>query len=424
MPVPQALLPTLQNPVTSDTIMSSMLSIRDERKEQAYTLQLTVNRLQAALSEATAPDEVDRILEELTAHQAELFALQEPLPPADTLTPAGAKGVESVTRRSVSVNELETTASLHLAYIPTAIYHLLDPQQHRLIDCTVRNTGFQKRRVVITAYVERYSAQAVTTIELEKGAVQTVSLMPTLFVQEIAVINELTRATVHIQVSEPTGSIVAHTTLPVWLLARNAAPLAVRDPSTGQWNDLSHYLGAFVTPNEPSIMHFLRNAARHHPDGRLYGYQEAVEPQVRAIFQALKLDANITYVNSVISFNPEEGSRSQRVRLPRQALDEQQANCLDGALLFASLLEAASLNPALVILPNHALVAWQRSSGRDEWDYLETTLINSATFEQAVDLGRRKAEAFHKQAAAGNPLNFRLRNLRDLRTQFNITPME
>ena len=109
---------------------------------------------------------------------------------------------------------------------------------------------------------------------------------------------------------------------------------------------------------------------------------------------------------------------------PREALDEQQANCLDGALLFASLLEAASLNPALVILPNHALVAWQKGSGRDEWDYLETTLINSATFEQAVDLGRRKAEAFHKQAAAGNPLNFRLRNLRDLRTQFNITPME
>jgi hypothetical protein len=103
--------------------------------------------------------------------------------------------------------------------------------------------------------------------------------------------------------------------------------------------------------------------ARHHPDGQLYGYQAAVEPQVRAIFQALKLDASITYVNSIVSFNPEEGSRSQRVRLPRQALDEQQANCLDGALLFASLLEAASLNPALVILPNHALVALAESTG-------------------------------------------------------------
>ena len=390
---------------------------------EAYTLQRTVHRLQAALADAATPDEVDHILAELTPRQAELFALQEAPRPQAQDGPV-AKGVEPVARRGVSVNELETTVSLHLAYIPTAIYHLLDPQQHRLIDCTVRNTGFQKRRLFITVYIEHYSAKAVATIELEKGASQTVALMPTLFAARIADIHELTRATVHIKITEPTGAVVAHTTLPVWLLARNAAPLAVRDPSTGQWNDFSHYLGAFVTPNEPSIMHFLRKAARHHPDGRLYGYQEAVEPQVRAIFQALKLDATITYVNSLIVFNPEEGSRSQRVRLPRQALEEQQANCLDGALLFASLLEAASLNPALVILPNHALVAWQTTPDREEWDYLETTLINSATFEQAADIGRRKAEAFRKQAAAGNPLNFRLRALRDLRVQHGITPME
>jgi hypothetical protein len=404
--------------------MSIQPANADRQREQAYNLQLTVNRLQAALSDAVAPDEVDRILTKLTASQAELFALQEALHPAAALDEANAKGIEPVTRRGVSVNELETAASLHLAYIPTAIYHLLDPQQHRLIDCTVRNAGFQKRRVVVTVFIEHYSAQAVTTLELEKGAAQTVALMPTLFAERIAALHELTRATVHVQVSEATGGLVAHTTLPVWLLARNAAPLAVRDPATGQWNDLSHYLGAFVTPNEPSVMHFLRKAARHHPDGQLYGYQAAVEPQVRAIFQALKLDANITYVNSLVSFNPEEGSRSQRVRLPRQALDEQQANCLDGALLFASLLEAASLNPALVILPNHALVAWQKAPDRDEWDYLETTLINSATFEQAADIGRRKAEAFRKQAATGSPLNFRLRALRDLRVHQRITPME
>ena len=393
----------------------------DRQREQVYTLQLTVNRLQAALSDAVTPDEVDRILAELTAAQAELFARQEAL--AGQSVPV-AKGLEAVNSRGVSVNELTTTVSLHLAYIPTAIYHLLEPQQHRLIDCTIQNTGFQKRRLFVAAYIEHYSAKAVATVELDKGAAQTVTLMPTLFAERIAPIHELTRATVHVKITDPAGSVVAHTTLPVWLLARNAAPLAVRDPATGQWNDFSPYLGAFVTPNEPSIMHFLRKAARHHPDGRLSGYQEAVEPQVRAIFQALKLDASITYVNSVIAFHPEEGSRSQRVRLPRQALTEQQANCLDGALLFASLLEAASLNPALVILPNHALVAWQKSPERDEWEYLETTLINTATFEQAVDIGRRKAEAFRKQAATGNPLNFRQRPLRDLRVHHRITPME
>ena len=52
------------------------------------------------------------------------------------------------------------------------------------------------------------------------------------------------------------------------------------------------------------------------------GYQpdRAVEPQVRAIFEALKIDADVTYVNSTINFNPEQSARTQRVRLPRQSL--------------------------------------------------------------------------------------------------------
>lgn len=393
----------------------------NDQKEQIYALQLVVNRLQQQLNATTAPAEVDSILAELTERQAELFALRAAVAAAPA---TGVPAATPVATRAVSFSDVEVTARLHLAYVPTAIYHLLDAQQHRLVDCVVRNAGVQKRRLVVAAYIEHYSAQAVTTIELDKLSAQTVSLMPTLFADAMAALNELTRATVHVRVTEPAGNVVTHTTLPVWLLARNAAPLAVRDPSSGQWNDFSNYLGAFVTPNEPSIMHFLRKAARHHPDGRLYGYQEAVEPQVRAIFQALKLDATITYVNSLIVFNPEEGSRSQRVRLPRQALEEQQANCLDGALLFASLLEAASLNPALVILPNHALVAWQKTAEQNEWDFLETTMINSATFEQAQDIGRRKAAAFRKQAEAGDPLNFRLRSLRELRTRYNVTPME
>ena len=134
--------------------MSTNSLYMDKPQEEAYTLQRTVNRLQTALTDAATPDEVDQILAELTTRQAELFALQEAPRPQAQDGPV-AKGVEPVARRGVSVNELETTVSLHLAYIPTAIYHLLDPQQHRLIDCTVRNTGFQKRRLFITAVSTR-----------------------------------------------------------------------------------------------------------------------------------------------------------------------------------------------------------------------------------------------------------------------------
>ena len=67
---------------------------------------------------------------------------------------------------------------------------------------------------------------------------------------------------------------------------------------------------------------------------------------VKAIYDALQTKANIKYVNSTVDFNPDETAKTQRVRLPRETLKERQANCIDGALLFASLLEAISLNPA------------------------------------------------------------------------------
>ena len=131
-------------------------------------------------------------------------------------------------------------------------------------------------------------------------------------------------------------------------------------------NDISfgshRSIGAFITPNAPSLMKFLRLAAERHPDGCLVGYQgdeDHVTPQIKSLFEALKTEADITYVNSVIDFNPEQGFASQRVRLPRESLADKQANCIDGTVLFASLVEGISMNPAIVIVPGHAFVAWE-----------------------------------------------------------------
>ncbi len=74
--------------------------------------------------------------------------------------------------------------------------------------------------------------------------------------------------------------------------------------------------------------------------------------------------------------------------LPRESLEDKQANCIDGAVLFATLLEAASLNPALVIVPGHAFVAWETWSGSNVWNYLETTMIGTHSFQEAHSIPR------------------------------------
>lgn len=200
--------------------------------------------------------------------------------------------------------------------------------------------------------------------------------------------NELTRATLNIRVEDlDNGKIEEHSTVPIWLLARTTAPRQVRNAVTGEIIDFARYLAAFVTPNEPSVMKFQRKVADRHLEKRLKGYRGDVESQVEAIYNAIKQDLNIVYVHSKISFDLDEGVRSQRIRLPRECIDGQMGNCIDATLLFASLLEGISLNPVIALVPGHAFVGWQTSEDSDDWAYLETTMLQTNKFREALSVG-------------------------------------
>jgi hypothetical protein len=75
------------------------------------------------------------------------------------------------------------------------------------------------------------------------------------------------------------------------------------------------------------------------------------------------------------------------IRLPGETLRQRSANCIDGTLLMASMLEAASLNPGIVLIPGHAFLAWETQDRSGNWDYLETTLVSSKSFAEAQQVG-------------------------------------
>jgi hypothetical protein len=237
----------------------------------------------------------------------------------------------------------------------------------------------------------------------------------------------MTRATLHIKIDDLDGKTEQESTFPIWLLARTSAYNGVEDPSSGEWVDLSPYFGAWVTPNAPDVMQVLRRAADLHPERTIVGYQvdaSGVKEQVRAIFNALKTEG-IVYINSVLSLGATKGEYMQRVRLPRESLATKSANCIDGTVLMASLLEAASLNPGLVLVPGHAFLAWQPQDGSDEWDFLETTMIGSHDFDAAYDSGKGSAKHYRTlKEHTGDEYYFCLLSLPALRAQYGITPME
>ncbi|WP_165226699.1 hypothetical protein [Aquisphaera insulae] len=165
----------------------------------------------------------------------------------------------------------------------------------------------------------------------------------------------------------------------------------------------------------------IRRAATLRPEGQMWGYQGdkgAVPPQVEALFNAVK-EAGLTYVNSIIDYGVPKGMGIQRTRLPRESLMQRSANCIDGAVLFASLLEGASLNPALVLVPGHAFVGWETWRRSDEWDYLETTMVGQHEFAAACQSGRRQVELAKRHSLP----RMTIHRLADLRER-GIWPME
>lgn len=209
------------------------------------------------------------------------------------------------------------------------------------------------------------------------------------------------------------------------MLARNAAPIAARDAATGVWIDLTRFLAAFVTPNTSAVLETLRKAVERHPEQKLAGYQADVLLQVNAFYDVLKYDIGLAYINSQVSFNPDVAALDQRVRLPAETLHHRSANCLDAALLVASLLEACSLNPALLVSKNHALVGWEVRPGSGDWEFLDTIVFLTNDFADARELGRRKASYYHKRSEqTGDTACFRLLPITALRRQHHISPLE
>lgn len=413
------------------------MSDLSQLRNRVYQQRLEVERLRREVYQGEGPGAPPSLFDELMAAEKALLATEGELATAQAEDPGSGLLVEIGEGSGypgvlgAATTGLSAQVHLRMAQVPTSIYHLLEATENPLVSCTVTNHSAQTRRLRVSSQIQGYSAEAIQSVEIEPQEEFTFNQLPTLFPEGLWDLNELTRATLSVLVEDlDNEEVESHSTHPIWLLARTTAPLAVKDPKTGEWQDLSPYLGAFVTPNAPSLMAFLRLAAELHPQERLVGYQgnsAAVEPQIKALFEALKQEADLTYVNSVIAFSPDQGvANNQRVRLPRESLAHKQANCIDGSVLFASLLEAISLSPGLALVPGHAFLAWETWNDETaKWRFLETTFIGSHDFQGACTAGEANAARYQALAeVTDNPAVFRVLSLRELRAQRGITPME
>jgi hypothetical protein len=397
---------------------------RDVLQRQLQQQYRLVRGLQATVYAQADPSADAELYQQLTQEEARLHDLEQQFV-APSAAPAKEPAAEAPHDRFLGpeTTGLRVQPTVNMQPLPTGIYHLLDPETDPLLTVALGNESSDTKRVCVKAFLEGLSAQAIRTVELPAGESlpRPLRLLPTLFPERAQAITEVQRATLHLIVEDLDGKPESHDTFSLVCLARTSSFNGVRQPDTGRVVDLSHYYGAWVTPHVEAVQARIRRAADHWPGRQIWGYQgtpESVPQQVAALYQALR-EAEIVYVNSVIDYGAPPGMFTQRTRLPRESLTQKSANCIDGTVLMASLLEGASLSPAIVLVPGHAFLAWETWQESGEWRYLETTLIGTADFDAACLAGRRQYEFHQKQS----PALVKLLPLHDLRAR-GIWPME
>ena len=151
-----------------------------------------------------------------------------------------------------------------------------------------------------------------------------------------------------------------------------------------KFHDTGIFFAAYVNEENPMIDKLLREALNTRIVNRFLGYQggnaEVVDKQVYALWNVLQ-KRNFRYSsvsNTSLSSNV---VFSQRVRTFDDALESSQINCVDGSVLFASLLRAINIEPILVRTPGHMFVGYYTDAGRKNMNFLETTMIGDVDLD-------------------------------------------
>jgi len=125
----------------------------------------------------------------------------------------------------------------------------------------------------------------------------------------------------------------------------------------------------------------LQQALTYHAVNDFVGYQrgpDAVRLQVFALWNVLQRDhIHYSSITTPSAASPSGHVYSQAVRFIDQSIASQQANCVDGSVLLASLLYKIGINPVLVHKPGHMFVGYYLDDAHKQIEFLETTMLGA-----------------------------------------------
>ncbi len=306
-------------------------------------------------------------------------------------------------------NLYSVSVEVFYSYLPSGILHLYNADKMPLVKFTIQNNSSKSVQFVVVSEIDSFSFPRTDSLLLNPDEQAPILQMPTFDVNALRDLSEIRKCILHCKISYVEmgdKKILFEQDYELFFTARNVIQWAIRDNEKRIIPLLEHVV-AWVTPRTDSVKTILGVAARKI--GAISGYQGREDPQktrdqVKAIFETLKNDVQLVYVNSPFAIGPSSEQTLQAIRLPRESLVEKCANCIDGTVLYASLLELASLEPLIFLTNGHAFVGWKTWKNSSNYEFLETTVTNSSTFDEAWRLGNEQYKKALKENYLHNPI--------------------
>lgn len=213
----------------------------------------------------------------------------------------------------------------------------------------------------------------------------------------------------------------------------NDCPIAMRATMVDEegkfssdYVDTSFILAGFVNETHPWIDQILKSAKRYNPSQTFAGYQggaKGVREQVSSVWRELQRQ-NITYSSIAVTSGSAE-NLVQHVRFLDETISNQQANCVDGTVVFCSILQKIGLHTGIVLMPGHAYLVVFDEKNEAALFGVETTMLATSSFEDAVAATRKGPNALRKieeKIASENSDGYSIVKITDAR-RLNINPI-
>ena len=172
----------------------------------------------------------------------------------------------------------------------------------------------------------------------------------------------------------------------IWVRSVNDAVTYAIDHH-GREHPLKFIYAAYVNENEPMLDPILGYILKYGIINSWMGTQGSsmdVIKQVFALWYHFQ-QQGFRYSSITTQSGSDQRSFGQVVRFVGDALKTSQANCVDGTVLFASFLYKVDINVSIVVVPQHAYLAFTVDKEGKQKMALETTMMGAEGFQPQTE---------------------------------------